>query len=73
MFHLDGLEDGLDLVELCGGEGRVSTIAIRRHLEVGENFDLVTSWDLNNSTTDQELVLKYFRKYRPCCYYGTHM
>ena len=37
---------GLDLCEICGGEARTSTIAIRRQLEVGENFDLVTHCDL---------------------------
>lgn len=64
MYYLDELEDGLDLVELCGGEGRTSTIAIRRHFSVGENFDLVTSWNLNDPS-DQEHVLRYFKKYRP--------
>ena len=64
MYHLDNLGDGLDLVELCGGEGRVSTIAIRRHLKVGENFDLVTYWDLNDPK-DQARVVRYFKKYRP--------
>ena len=64
MYQLNELQDGLDLVELCGGEGRVSTIAVRRLLHVGENFDLVTHWDLNNPY-DQELIVKYFKKYRP--------
>ena len=64
MYYLDELEDGIDLVEICGGEGRTNTIAIRRHLKVGENFDLVTSWDLNKPS-DQDDVLKYFKKYRP--------
>ena len=39
-------------------------IAIRRHLSVGENFDLVTQWDLNNKV-DQEKVIVYFKKHRP--------
>ena len=64
MYYLDKHEDGIDLAELCGGEGRTSTIAIRRHLKVGENFDLVCNWDLNNPH-DQYQVKCYFRKYRP--------
>ena len=64
MCHLDELGDGMDLVELCGGESRVSTIAVRRHLQVGENFDLVTNWDLNDPK-DQSRVIRYFKKYRP--------
>ena len=64
MHTLDHLDDGIDMVELCGGEGRTSILAVRRQLKVGENFDLVTSWDLNDPT-QQELVRKYFRKYRP--------
>ena len=64
MYYLDKFEDGMDLVELCGGEGRTSTIAIRRHLSVGENFDLVCNWDLNDPH-DQQKVRSYFRKFRP--------
>ena len=64
MCYVDTLDEGIDLVELCGGESHTSTVAIRRHLSVGENFDLVTSWNLNDPG-DQELVRKYFRKYRP--------
>ena len=62
MFHfLDDLGDGVDLCELCGGEGRVSTIAIRRRLKTGTNFDLVTHWDLNDPA-QQRLVKKYFEE-----------
>ena len=64
MYHLDTLVEGIDLVEMCGDEGRVSTLAVRRHLGVGENFDLVTSRNLNDPH-DQDLVRTYFRKYRP--------
>ena len=46
MYHmmqkLDELDDGIDMVELCGGEGRPCILAVRRQLKVGENFDLVT-------------------------------
>ena len=74
MFEqLGKIKFGLDLVEICGGEGRTSLIAVRRHLDVGENFDLVTNWDLNDKY-EQEEVLRYFDKYRPTSYYyGTDM
>jgi len=65
MFTMLGtVAGGLDLVEICGGEGRTSILAVRRQLTVGEHFDLVTNWDLN-STQDQEQVLRYLHKYRP--------
>eukprot|EP00969_Alexandrium_andersonii_P082721 3647051-Alexandrium_andersonii.AAC.1 len=31
----------IDIAEICGGEGRSSTIAARRHMHTGPNFDLV--------------------------------
>ena len=36
---------GIDFIELCGGAGRPSQLAIRRKLQVGQNFDLVTGFD----------------------------
>ena len=39
---------GLDMCELCGGEARATTVAVRRRLKTGENFDLVTHVDLND-------------------------
>jgi len=30
------------MVEICGGVARTSTIAVRRRLRTGANFDLVT-------------------------------
>eukprot|EP00969_Alexandrium_andersonii_P067918 2996371-Alexandrium_andersonii.AAC.1 len=36
----------VDIAEICGGEGRSSTIAARRHMRTGPNFDLVLGVDL---------------------------
>ena len=36
---------GLDMCELCGGEARATTVAVRRRLKTGKNFDLVTHVD----------------------------
>ena len=68
VFHMcdkiDTWKSGVDLVEICGGEGRVSTLAVRRHCQVGENFDLVTNWDLNDPL-QQKRVLAYFARHKP--------
>ena len=55
---LASLGPGLDICELCGGEGRTSQIAVRRRLKTGKNFDLVTGFDLGNPRHQQE-VLQY--------------
>ena len=62
--HIKILPAGVDVVELCGGEGRVSTIAVRRRCSTGENFDLITNWDLNDAN-QQRMVLMYLRVHRP--------
>ncbi len=40
-------EFGVDVIELCGGEGGIGRIAARRHLQSGGNYDLITKDDLN--------------------------
>ena len=47
-----------DVCELCGGVGRTTQLATRRSLSTGENFDLVTGFDLGNEK-DQRHVLSY--------------
>ena len=64
MTYLESVSIGVDIVELCGGEGRVSIIAIKRKCKVGPNFDLVTSWDLNDPAQQKE-VERYFDLYKP--------
>ena len=39
---------GIDVAEFCGGEARTTTVAIRRRLRGGRNFDLVTHTDLGD-------------------------
>ena len=46
---------GKDIAELCGGVARATTLAVRRSLRAGQNFDLITGVDLNNRG-DQELT-----------------
>ena len=58
LAYLESSGPGLDIVELCGGEGRSSKVAVRRHLGVGNNFDIVTGTDLNDPV-QQRKVLKY--------------
>ena len=55
---------GIDLVEICGGVGRVTTIAIRRRLNTGPNYDLVTGWNLNDPK-QQARVAEYVQTQKP--------
>ena len=54
----------LDLIEICGGTARTSTIAARKGLTAGENFDLMCSCDLNVKE-NQHKVLEYIHKTKP--------
>ena len=58
-----GRAAGLDLCELCGGEARTSRIAVRKRLETGANFDLVTNVDLGDKAA-QRMVLHYLDENR---------
>ena len=61
---LDSAGPGDDIAEICGGESRVSTICMRRHLKIGGNFDLVTQCDLN-SPEGQAQLWAYLQKHKP--------
>ena len=54
-----GKNNRVDLVELCGGEGRISQVAFSRGLISGGNFDLVTGCDLGDPET-QKALIHYF-------------
>ena len=49
---------GVDIAELCGGVARTTTVAIRRNLVGGKNFDLVTHTDLD-CPREQKATLRY--------------
>ena len=55
---------GVDVIELCGGAGRVSKCCIRRFMSVGPNYDLVTDCDLNDPHVQQQ-VEDYLRIHKP--------
>ena len=49
LFHfLSSLDYGVDIVEIYGGEARASALAMRRRLNAGPNYDLITDVDLND-------------------------
>ena len=50
---------GLDMCELCGGEARATTVAVRRRLKTGKNFDLVTHVDLNDPKVQRQVQTIY--------------
>ena len=58
------LKGRVDIVEIFGGMGGISRIAIRRRLVTGKNFDLVTGCDLE-SDKDFRTVTDYVEKFRP--------
>ena len=51
---------GIDVVELCGGAARTSTVSVRRQLTAGPNFDLMTGTDLNEPR-EQHSVYDYIK------------
>ena len=62
MSEMDGVyqqhssSPSVDVLELCGGEGRCATIALRRKLQSGGNLDIVIGTDLANSWTQEEVI-----------------
>ena len=57
-------EHGTDILEVCGGEARVTQLVVRRGLRSGGNFDLRTGVDLNR-TPDQRKVMHYVEHCKP--------
>ena len=53
-----------DLAEFCGGAARVTIICSRRQLQTGENFDLLTGFDLNKPN-DQKAAWYYLEMASP--------
>ena len=45
---LQAIGPGVDIAELCGGIARATTLAVRRSLRAGPNFDLIAGVGLNN-------------------------
>ena len=54
----------LDIVEICGGEARCSSIALRLNMFAGDNFDLKCHCDLNDPR-NQKLVQAYIAANKP--------
>ena len=48
-----GRYNQVDLIELCGGSGRISQVPFRRGLESGGNLDLTTHCDLGDPQVQQ--------------------
>ena len=61
---LDCASAGIDVMEVCGGEGRPSYVAVRRQLLVGENIDLIAGWGTNDPA-QQHAVVEYVQRHRP--------
>ena len=46
----------IDILELCGGTGRISEVAFRKGLTSGGNLDLTTGCDLGDAQTQLSLI-----------------
>ena len=61
---LQQVEPGLDVMEVCGGQGLVTKIAVRRRARAGRNFDIVTGTDLNEPAEIRALWA-HIREHKP--------
>ena len=52
---LSTLEGTMDVCEICGGEARVSKLAIRSKMKVGKNFDIICGIDLHEDKTQHQV------------------
>ena len=50
-----GKHNAVDLIEFCGGAGRISQVAFKRKLESGGNLDLNTQCDLGDPATQKAI------------------
>ena len=55
---------GIEVMELCGGEGLTSQMCVRRSLKAGHNFEITTGTDLTVPAV-QRTVLDYVRLTKP--------
>eukprot|EP00435_Cladocopium_sp_Y103_P057491 s245_g19.t2 len=55
---------GVEIVELCGGEGLTTQMCVRRKLAGGHNFEILTGTDLTNEEV-QRSVLEYLKLAKP--------
>lgn len=54
----------IDVMELCGGQGSVARVSIRRRLRAGPNVDLVTGTDFSDPAEANKLI-DFIEKYKP--------
>ena len=55
---------GIDVLELCGGEARVTYLGVKRHLITGQYFDIRVACDLN-AASHQQAVWHYLDVAKP--------
>ena len=55
---------GVEIVELCGGEGLTTQMCVRRKLTGGHNFEILTGTDLTDEEV-QRSVLEYLKLAKP--------
>ena len=64
MAVLSSQKGKFDLCELCGGEARVTKVAICRQTKVVNNFDIVCDIDPNDKTVQRD-TMQHIRVHQP--------
>ena len=59
-------------MEIMGGDGLCSKLAVRRRLKVGHNFDIVSGSDLRDPR-EQHALKSYVTTYQPFCVIMAHV
>ena len=57
-------KDTVDYMELFGGAGGITRVAIRRHLKGGRNFDLTAGVNLHEQR-EIDALMRYIQEYKP--------
>jgi len=65
----EGHEGSLKVMEMFGGEGGVTRLAIRRRLKTGTNFDVVCRVNLTDPVNEHRL-LSYVTRHKPLVVVG---
>ena len=56
LSHMQRLPSGVDVMEIFGGEGGVTRVAVRRRLKTGKLVDVITGDNLTNRDTVQKML-----------------
>ena len=55
---------GIDVLEICGGDGRPNYVAVRRQLSAGNNIDAAVRWGIHEPQ-HQHAIIGYIHRHKP--------